>query len=229
MAVHMPDEGFRPRVRDLDGPARLEREEAGVRLHRQVLSRAERAADAGHRQADLVAWQTEHAGQLLLVDVQPLRGDVEVHPAFAVRDGEAGLRPQRRLVLHPDHVLAGHDDVGPRPLISMADPNLPRHVAAGVQAGRIRAQGSLRVCERLEHLVVDADLLGSLPAPAQGDRRPRARPPRPSTARSRRRARAGRRSPGHTGSGPARPCGSAPPARPASRVRSATSIALMRA
>ena len=52
------------------------------------------------------------SGELVAVDVQPLRGDVEVDAALAVRDREARLGAEEGLVLHADLVLAGDDDVG---------------------------------------------------------------------------------------------------------------------
>ena len=104
-------------------------------LHREVLAAAERAADAGQREPHLLGRQAEARGDLVAVDVQPLRGDVEVDAAVAVGHREAGLGPEERLVLHADLVLAGDDDVGRRLGVAVADAHVAQHVAAPVQAG----------------------------------------------------------------------------------------------
>ena len=57
-------------------------------LDRQVLTASERAADAGEVDPNLLLGQAETRRNLLAVDVQPLRGDVDVDAALAVRDGE---------------------------------------------------------------------------------------------------------------------------------------------
>src|SRR5205823_12517243 len=44
---------------------------------------------------------------LVAVDVQPLRCDVDVDPAFAVGDRQARLRAEKRLILDPDLIDAG--------------------------------------------------------------------------------------------------------------------------
>ena len=156
VAVHVADEGLGPRVRDLHGPTRLQREHARVRLHRQVLARAEGAADAGHRQSHLLLWQPEDVRQLLLVDVQPLGRDVQVHASLAIRDREPRLGPERRLVLHADLVLTGDDDVGPRGLVAVADLHVAEQVAARVEVRRPRRKRLLGVDDGLQHLVLDA-------------------------------------------------------------------------
>ena len=45
-----------------------------------------------------------HGATCVSVDVQPLRRDVDVDAALAVRDGKARLRPEERLILDPDVV-----------------------------------------------------------------------------------------------------------------------------
>ena len=103
-----------------------------MRLHREVLTGAERAADAGHGEADLLARQVQHARQLRLVDMQPLGRDVKVDAALAVGNRQPGLRSQRRLVLHPDLVLATHDDLGLCRRVAVAHVHAPRDVAVGM-------------------------------------------------------------------------------------------------
>ena len=93
------------------GAARVQREQRAVHLHREVLAAAERAADAGQVDAHLLGRQAEAGRDLVAVDVQPLRGDVDVDAALAVGHGEARLRAEERLILDADLVLAAHDDL----------------------------------------------------------------------------------------------------------------------
>ena len=153
-------------------------------VHRQVLATAERAADAGQRQPDLVGSETEGRADLALVDVQPLGRDVEVDAADLVRHGEPGLRAEERLVLHPDLVVADdrHDIGVVGAGVHVADPDLEvaDEVALRVQLrglstqlGDVTGQVAVQVeprapapserRHRLEHVVVDDDLLRRLP------------------------------------------------------------------
>ena len=80
-------------------------------LHREVLAPAERAADAGEVDAHLLLLEPEARRDLVAVDVQPLRRDVDVHAALTVGDGEPGLGAEERLVLDPELVDAADEDV----------------------------------------------------------------------------------------------------------------------
>ena len=115
--------------------------------------------------------ETEARRDLRAVDVQPLRRDVDVDAAFAVRHREARLRPEERLILDPDLVDALDADVARRLGIAVADHHVPHDVravvlAVAVAAGRplgmqIGLLGrALHVGDRLERLVVDDDPLG---------------------------------------------------------------------
>ncbi len=130
-----------------------------MRLHRKVLARPEGAADSGHRQAHLLRRETQDAGQLILVDVQPLRSDVEVDAARTVGDGKARLGSQRRLVLHADHVLALHDHVRASVLVAVTDLDVAKQVAGWMEARRAVGERLLGGRHGLQHLVVDAHLL----------------------------------------------------------------------
>src|SRR5207245_6586350 len=88
-----------------------EREQTRVDLERDVLACAERAADAGEDEVHLRFGQPQAGRDLAKVLVQPLRRDVELDAAVLPRDGEPGLRSKRRLILHPELVLALNDDV----------------------------------------------------------------------------------------------------------------------
>ena len=117
--------------------------------------------------------------------MQPLGRDVEVDAAVPVRDGEPGLRAEERLVLHPDLVVADHRHdigvVGAGLHVADTDLEVADQVALRVQrrgfsaqlgdvTGQVAVQVGSRVPERrpsvghrLEHVVVDHDLLRRLP------------------------------------------------------------------
>ena len=107
---------------------------------------------SGGRSSEAASWS--------LVDVQPLGGDEEVHAAVLGRHGEAGLRPEEGLVLHADLVLAGDHDLALGVRVAVADRHVAQQVAARVQRRDRRVERALGVGQRLEHLVVDLDLLG---------------------------------------------------------------------
>ena len=171
VAVHVARERLLPVVDHLHGSARVQREQRRVNLDRQILAAAERAADAGEMDADLLLGQAETRRDLLAVDVQPLRGDVDVDAALAVRNGEPGLGAEERLILDAELVRALDDDVAPRVGVAVDDPHRaqdvrPRvaqvvvaDVRLGVRVQRLRLGRSLRVDDRDEGLVLDDDQL----------------------------------------------------------------------
>ena len=108
-----------------------------MRLHRQVLPRAEGSTDAGHGEADFLLGQAENARQLVLVDVQPLRRDVEVDAALSVRDRESRFRAERSLVLHADLVFAPDHYVRAGGWIAVPDPDVASDVAVGMKLRRV--------------------------------------------------------------------------------------------
>ena len=79
-------------------------------LHRQVLASTERAAHAGQGDPDLGLRKPQRLGDLVLVDMERLGGDVQVDAPVLRRDGEARFRSEERLVLHADLVLAVDHD-----------------------------------------------------------------------------------------------------------------------
>ncbi len=95
--------------------------------------------------------------------MQPLRGDVEVDAAVAVGDRETGFGSERRLVLHPHLVLARHDHLSACVLVASADLDRAGDVAVRVQARGVGRQRPLRIGERLERLVLDADRMRRSP------------------------------------------------------------------
>ena len=149
----------------------MQREQRTVHLHRQVLAAAERPADTGEMDPHLLDRKTEARCDLRPVDVQPLRGDVDVDAAFAVGHRNARLGPEEGLILAPDLVDALDADLPRRLGIAVPDHQAPHDVRAVVleiamarrrpvrveigQLGR-----ALHVGDRLERLVVDADLRG---------------------------------------------------------------------
>jgi len=121
------------------------------------------AADAGHRQPNLLRRKGQDSSQLVAIDVQPLRGKVEINSAVAIGYGQTRLGSERCLVLHSDLVLPLHDHVGAGALVAVPDLDVAGDVSVRVQTWCGLGQGELRVGERLEHLVLDANFLGSAP------------------------------------------------------------------
>ena len=106
--MDVTDEGLFAAVHDLDGPIRVQREHRSVDLHGQVLASPERAADAAKMDPHLPRFQVQTGRDLVAVDVQPLRRDIDVDTSLAVRDREPRLRTEERLVLDAEVVDAGH-------------------------------------------------------------------------------------------------------------------------
>ncbi len=121
VTVHVPDERLLARVDHLHRPARVQREQRAVDLHREVLAAAERAADAGEVDPHLLGLEVEARRDLVAVDVQPLRRDVDVDTALAVRHRQSRLRAEEGLVLDPELVLAGDRDVAGGVGVAVAD------------------------------------------------------------------------------------------------------------
>ena len=156
MPVHVTEERLLAPVHHLHRPAGAQREQADVHLQADVFARAERATDTGERRAAPFEREAEARGDLVAVDVQPLRRDVELDAAaVVVGHGEAGLGSEEGLVLHPDLVEALDDDRAGRVGIAVPDAHVAEEVAVGVD--RRRVERRLRIGERIEHLVLDRD------------------------------------------------------------------------
>ena len=121
MPVDVTDERLLAVVDDLHRPVRVQREHRAVHLHREVLAPAERAADTGEMDAHLLGLQPETRRDLVAVDVQPLRRDVDVDAAFAVGHRKSRLGPEERLILDADLVDARDGDVACGVGIAVAD------------------------------------------------------------------------------------------------------------
>ena len=111
-----------------------------MHVHRQVLATAERAADTGQGEPHLLGRHRQRAADLLLVDVQPLGGDEQVDATVLGRHRQPGLRPEERLVLHADLVVALDHDVGRR---RPGRPCGSSGAGSGCPVGRDRATGAL--------------------------------------------------------------------------------------
>ncbi len=164
----MAGERLRAVVDHLHRPVRVEREQRGVDLHREVLPAAERAADSRQVDAHLLDREPEARRDLVAVDVEPLRCHVDVDAALAVRDREARLGAEERLILDAELVDALDDDVPGRVGIAVADHHVPddvrpRIVAVAVAHGRtigvewLLLERALHVDDGLERLVLHDD------------------------------------------------------------------------
>ena len=101
-------------------------------LQATVFAPAERAADAGEGEPHLVPRQAEARGDLVAVDVQPLRRDEQLDAAVVVGHRQPGLGPEEGLVLHADLVVALDDD---RRRWRVGSPCRMRDVAEDVAVG----------------------------------------------------------------------------------------------
>ena len=134
MPVDVADEGLLAVVDDLDGAARAQREQRAVDLHREILAATECAADAAQVDPHHLRRQREARRDLVAVDVQPLRGDMDVDPALAVGNGESRLRSEERLILDPDLVDAGDGDLALGLRIAVPDQHRANDVRARIVA-----------------------------------------------------------------------------------------------
>ena len=131
-------------------------------VHVDVLTRAERAADAGEGDPDELLGQAEARRDLRPVHVQPLGRDVEVDAAVLGRDRESALGAERSLVLHRGLVVALDPDLRLGALeLAVDDVNVAEHVAEVVHAGRVGVERRLHVHDRRQRLVVDLDELAA--------------------------------------------------------------------
>ena len=171
MTVDVAEEGLLPVVDDLHRPLRVQREHGAVDLHGEILPPAERAADTREVDAHHVRRQVEAGRDLVAVDVQPLRGDVDVDAALAVRDREPRLGAEEGLILDADVVDARHGHVAFGVGIAVADDDVPHDVRALIVAVAVRHRRpvgverlllgrALHVDDRLEQLVLDLDCGG---------------------------------------------------------------------
>src|SRR5918996_1696666 len=89
--MDVADERLLAVVDELDRTAGVEGEHGAVNLHGEVLPPTEGATDAGEVDPHLLLRKGEAGGDLVAIDMEPLRGDVDVDAALPVGDGEAGL------------------------------------------------------------------------------------------------------------------------------------------
>ena len=92
-----------------------------MRLDGEILAPAERAAHTREMDPHLLGLEAEARGDLVAVDMRPLRRDVDVDAALPVRDREAGLRAEERLILLAELVVPGDGDVACRIRVCSAD------------------------------------------------------------------------------------------------------------
>ena len=112
--MHMAVERLLPAVAHLHRAPGAQGEHARVDLHADVLAGAERAAHSREVKTHLLRREVEAGGELLEIGMQPLGGDEKLDTAVLRRNGQSGLRAERRLVLHAGLVHPLHPDIGPR-------------------------------------------------------------------------------------------------------------------
>src|SRR4029077_78870 len=93
VTVDVAGERLLPAVDHLHRATRVQREHCRVDLDREILAAAEGAADSREVDAHLLLREAQTRCDLLTVDVQPLRRDVDVDAALAVGTRKDALRP----------------------------------------------------------------------------------------------------------------------------------------
>ncbi len=127
-------------------------------LQADVLTGAERSADAAEHQPHPLLGQPETGGDLLAVLVQPLRGDVQLDAVLVdVGHRDRRLEPEEGLVLHADLVRPFDDHVADGVRIAGPDALVPQHVAVGVDQRVPAVDRRLGIEQRFEHLVGHLD------------------------------------------------------------------------
>ena len=81
MPVHVTEEGLLAGVDHLHRTTGVQRQQAYLHVHREVLAGPEGTTDPGQVKPDLLERESQACRHLLLVHVQPLSGDVEVDSA----------------------------------------------------------------------------------------------------------------------------------------------------
>ena len=77
--------------------------------------------------------------------MQPLRRDVDVDAALAVRNGQSRLRAEERLILDPELVVALDRDLALGVRVAAGDPHVPHDVGPRVVAVAVPLRPALRV------------------------------------------------------------------------------------
>ena len=172
--MDVPHEGLLAAVDEFHGAVRVQSQHGPVDLHGQVLASAEGAPDPREVDAHAVRRQPEAGRDLVAVDVQPLRCDVDVDAALAVGNGQPGLRAEERLVPDAELVRPFDDHVRLGVGVAVADDHMADDIRARVlqvavavgpalRVDRLHFRGALGVDDRLERLVLDPHLLGRAP------------------------------------------------------------------
>jgi hypothetical protein len=160
MAMHVTKERLFSAVHHLDRPSGVQRQQAHVHLQAHVLATAERATHAREREPHFVVGQAEARGDLITIDMQPLRRDVQLDPAVVGRNRQTAFGSHEGLVLHTDFVdtFDGHG-VGRQRRVdcTVTDTKVTNKVAIGMD--RVGVERSLGVDERNERFVLDDDRL----------------------------------------------------------------------
>jgi hypothetical protein len=91
------------------------------------------------------------------VDVQPLRRDVDVDPAFAVGNCEPGLGAEEGLILDPEFVDAGDRHVAERLRVAVTDHEVAHDVRSRVVEVAVAVRPALVVDRVLLHRALGVD------------------------------------------------------------------------
>ena len=163
MALVVTDDRFLAAPDDADPAFELPGRQGQQVLDRKIFAPAERAADRGVADDDLVVVQPQHLGDLLPILVQPLTRRLDHDPTGIVDVGDAGLRLEEGVLLPGGAELALQHHVGGSKSgrdVALADRNPSQQIGAATlvnerRVGRLRVS---RVGDGRQVLVLNHDL-----------------------------------------------------------------------
>jgi hypothetical protein len=155
MPVKVTHERFVAKITHLDGSIRPEREDARMRMNRQIFASAKSAPDAGNVHSDGGGREVKARRQLREVLMRTLRRNVEINSAFAIRDCQSRFRPEKGLILRAYFIGTFNDDIALRGAVATAYHNPTKQVA--IRMDRRCRFSRLGVRHRLKRLIVDLD------------------------------------------------------------------------
>ena len=131
VTVNVSDERLRTRIVHLDRSSGPEGEQAGVDVHAEVFFAPESAADTGKVEPNRLKRKPQRRSDLGMVAMKGLGGYEEIDTVVR-RNGERGLCPEERLILHPNRVPTLDSHIPRRVGISTSQPNVSDHISVGM-------------------------------------------------------------------------------------------------
>ena len=139
-----------------------------MHLQADVFASTKGAANSTESEPHFAEWNAETGSNLLLIFVQPLRGDVERYsPTVVIGQRHRCLEAQERLVLHADFVVVFDHHIAHDVGVAAHNPLPTNDVSVRMNIGVAAINGALRIYKRFEHFVHHHDG-GKCPATCLG-------------------------------------------------------------